>query len=125
MIPRHRVVSLYPWFKIHPGKLDAFKALLPRFIANAAKEPACLFYDFTLNGDLLHCREAYVGAEGVLVHLQNVGPLLAEAFQLADVVQLELHGAADELAKLREPLKDMPAAWFTLEAALDQPAPGA
>lgn len=125
MTPRQRVVSLYPWFRIHPGQHEAFKALLPRFIANAAREPACLFYDFTLNGDLLHCREAYVGAEGVLAHLQNVGPLLAEAFKLADVERLELHGSAEELAKLREPLKDMPAAWFTLEAALEQPAPGA
>jgi len=65
MTPRKNVVSLYPWFKIHPGKIAEFKALLPRFIEMTAPETGCLFYDFTLSDDVLHCREAYTGAEGV------------------------------------------------------------
>jgi hypothetical protein len=26
-------VSLHPYFKIHPGKIDEIKAMLPRFVA--------------------------------------------------------------------------------------------
>jgi len=51
-------VSIHPYFKAHPGKLDAMKAPLPGFLATTATEPGNLYYDFTLNGDLLFCREA-------------------------------------------------------------------
>jgi hypothetical protein len=29
-------VSLHPYFKVHPGKLDAIKAILPKFVAKTA-----------------------------------------------------------------------------------------
>jgi hypothetical protein len=31
-------VSIHPYFKVHPGKLDASKTLLPRFIEKTARE---------------------------------------------------------------------------------------
>ncbi len=82
-------VSIHPYFKAHPGKLDAIKASLPDFIAKTATEKKNLYYDFTLNGDLLFCREAYVDAEAVLAHLTNVGPLLQELLKIADLTRLE------------------------------------
>ncbi len=119
MTPRAEVVSIHPWFKIHPGKLAEFKALLPRFVAQTSSEPGCLFYDFTFNGDIVHCREAYRGAGAALAHIQNVGALLDEAFKIAEVQRLEIHGSAAELAKMKEPLKALPVEWFVLEFALD------
>ena len=105
-------VSLHPYFKAHPGKLGAFKAGLPAFRAKAATEEKNLFYDFTVNRDEIFCREGYAGAEAVLAHLENVGALLAEAFKIADLTRLELHGPAAELDKLRGPLAHLSPQWF-------------
>lgn len=105
-------VSLHPYFNIHPGKLEAARALLPAFVAKTATEAKCLYYDFTLNGETLSCREAYVGAEGALAHLDNVGELLGQMLKLADLVRLEIQGPPDELAKLKGPLGHLHPDWF-------------
>lgn len=120
MPPRKNVVSIHPWFRIHPGKLAEFKKLLPQFIETTSTESGCLFYDFTFNGDVMHCREAYVGAEAALAHIQSVGALIGEALKLSDIERLEVHGSDTELAKMKGPLKDLPVAWFVLELALEK-----
>ena len=116
MKPLSNFVSLHPYFKVHPGKLEAFKAAFPGFIAKTASEEKNLFYEFTLNGDEVFCREGYADAEGLLAHLENVGALLAEALKIADLTRLEVHGPAAELDKLKKPLAHLHPAWFTLEA---------
>ena len=108
-------VSLHPYFKAHPGKLEEFKAGLAAFRKITATEERNLFYEFTVKGDEIFCREGYAGAEGVLTHLENVGALLAEAFKIADVTRLEVHGPAAELEKLRGPLAQFEPEWFVLE----------
>lgn len=105
-------VSLHPYFTVHPGKLDAFKAGLPAFIEKTASEKKNLFYEFTENGDHVFCREGYEDAEGLLAHLENVGSLLAEALKIADLTRLEVHGPATELDKLRAPLAHLKPVWF-------------
>jgi quinol monooxygenase YgiN len=105
-------VSLHPYFKAHPGKLDAFKASLPAFREKTATEEKNLFYDFTINGEDIFCREGYDGAEALLTHLENVGALLAEALKIADLTRLEVHGPAAELDKLRKPLAHLKPQWF-------------
>jgi hypothetical protein len=109
-------VSLHPYFKAHPGKLEVFKAGLPAFSQKTAIEEKNLFYDFTVNGDEIFCREGYAGAEAVLAHLENVGLLLAEAFKIADLTRLEVHGPAAELDKLRGPLAHLKPEWFVKES---------
>ena len=108
-------VSLHPYFKVHPGKLEAFKAVFPAFIEKTATEEKNLFYDFTINGDEIFCREGYVGADGALAHLENVGALLAEALKISDLIRLEVHGPAEELDKLKGPLGHLKPAWFVIE----------
>jgi len=109
-------VSLHPYFKAHPGKLDAVKAGFPRFVEKTATEKDNLFYEFTVNGDEMFCREGYTDAEGVLAHLDNVGALLAEMLTIADLTRVEVHGPAAELEKLKKPLAHLNPSWFTLEA---------
>ncbi len=109
-------VSLHPYFKVHPGKLEAVKAGFPQFIAKTATEKKNLFYEFTVNGDEMFCREGYTDADGVLAHLDNIGALLAEMLTMADVTRVEVHGPAAELEKLKEPLADLNPAWFVIEA---------
>lgn len=110
-----RFVSLHPYFKVHPGKMEMFREALPRFVAQTAREEGNLFYDFTIKGDEVHCREGYVSAEALLAHLENVDALLKEALQISELGRVEVHGPAAELAKLQQPLAHLHPAWFTLE----------
>jgi quinol monooxygenase YgiN len=111
-------VSLHPYFKVHPGKLDAFKAALPAFVEKTKTEAKNLFYDFTISGDEVLCREGYTDADGVLAHLANVDALLKEAFKISDLTRVELHGPAAELDKLRAPLAALKPLWFVREAGI-------
>ena len=115
MDPLSNFVSLHPYFRVHPGKLDALKAALPAFVDKTANEEKNLFYGFTINDDEIFCREGYSDAEGVLAHLENVGALLAEALKSADLIRVELHGPAKELDKLKGPLAHLNPAWFPIE----------
>jgi quinol monooxygenase YgiN len=108
-------VSLHPYFKVRPGKIDMIKAMLPLFVEKSATEKACLFYEFSMNGDELFCREAYKNADGLLAHLDNVGPLLAEVMKIADPRRIEVHGPAAELGKLKEPLAHLNQVWFVIQ----------
>ena len=112
---KDRVVSIHPYFRVSDGKMHEFKKLCEQFISTTAQEPACLYYGFSFNGDDVHCREAYEGAEGLLAHLANVGALLKETFKIAQVTRLEVHGIAEELTKLKKPLSTLAPTYFTLE----------
>ena len=107
--------SIAPYFKIHDGRIEAFKELCEKFVEAASSEPKCLYYGFSFDGDVAYCREGYEGAEGVLMHVQNAGPLLGEALKISDLTRMEIHGPEKELAKLREPLADLNQTFFTLE----------
>ncbi len=108
-------VSLHPYFRVHPGKLEAFKAGFAAFVEKTGNEERNLFYEFSVNGDEVFCREAYADAEGLLTHLDNVGALLAEALKIADLIRLEVHGPAAELDKLKKPLAHLKPDWFVLD----------
>jgi quinol monooxygenase YgiN len=108
-------VSLHPYFKVHPGKLEAVKAGFPAFVEKTATEKENLFYAFTSNGEEMFCREAYQSAEGLLAHVENIGALLAEMLKMADLIRFEVHGPAEELEKLKAPLAHLNPKWFTVE----------
>jgi quinol monooxygenase YgiN len=110
-------VSLHPYFKVHPGKLETVKAGFPQFVDKTATEKENLFYGFTSSGNEIFCREAYAGADGVLAHLTNIGTLLAEMLTMADLTRVEVHGPAAELEKLKKPLAHLNPKWFTLEGS--------
>ena len=114
----NNVVSLHPYFEVYPGHLDQFRAMFPAFVATTAKEEGVLFYEFTVSGDEVFCREAYAGADAALTHLKDVGGLLAEAGKIAKLARLEIHGPAAELDKMRAPLAHLGAKWFVREAGL-------
>lgn len=50
-----------------------------------------------------------------MAHLENVGGLLEEAFKIADLRRVEVHGPEAELARLREPLAALESQFFPLE----------
>ncbi len=115
MNPLSNFVSLHPYFKAHPGKLEAIKGALPAFVEKTAGEEKNLFYGFTVNGDEIFCREAYADAEALLAHLDSVGAMLAEALKIADLTRVEVHGPMGELEKLRGPLAHLNPEWFVAD----------
>jgi quinol monooxygenase YgiN len=115
MATKDKCCSVVPYFKVHEGKLEAFKALCEQFVEKTDVEPKCLYYGFSFDGEQAHCREGYEDAQGVLAHLESVGALLEKALEIADLTRLEIHGPIEELAKLKEPLADLKPQYFKLE----------
>jgi quinol monooxygenase YgiN len=107
-------VSLHPYFKVPPDKLQMLKDVLPEFVAKTREETQNLFYEFSINGDEVFCREGYVNAEALLEHLGNVAAMLEAALKMAELVRIEVHGPAAELEKLKAPLAHLNPAWFVL-----------
>lgn len=108
------VCTLVPYFKVHAGKLDAFRAGIAGFVEKTRSEPGCVHYAFSVSDDSVHCREGYVDAAALLAHLDNVGALLQEALKIADIARLEVHGPAAEIAKLREPMAGLKPQFYEL-----------
>ena len=107
--------SLHPYFRIHEGKVEDFKALSRAFTAKTRTEPGCLFYCFSFDGQDAHCREGYVDADALLFHIEHLGPEIQQSLAISDLVRIEVHATAADVAKLREPLKEMSPKFFTLE----------
>ncbi len=115
MATQDRCCTIVPYFRAHAGKLDEFKGLCEKFVEKTKQEPKALYYGFSFEGEEIHCREGYEDAQGLLTHLENVGSLLSEALKISDITRLEVHGPAEELAKLRGPLESLKPRFFTLE----------
>ena len=106
--------SINPYFKIHTNKLDEFKEICQQLVEKAREEPGCLYYGFSFHENMVHCREGFDGAEGILAHLENIGALLNKALEISDLVSLEIHGVGTETDKLREPLADLHPKFYDL-----------
>ena len=100
--------------------MEFAKALLPDFVAKTRSETKCYFYEFLVNeasADEIFCREAYVDAQGVLTHLDNVEELLKKLTAVADVTRCEVHGPVNELAKLKSALAKMNPTYFVTSSS--------
>ena len=69
MATQDKCCSIAPYFKVHSGKIEAFKDMCGQFVEKTDEEPGCLYYGFSFGGDQVHCREAYQNAEALLAHL--------------------------------------------------------
>lgn len=107
--------TLVPYFRIAEGRVEQWRALVPEFVARAETEAGCVHYAFSFDGQDAHCREGYVDAAALLAHLENVADLLQQALTMSELVRLEVHGPADQIAALRGPMADRNAQFFTLE----------
>ena len=108
-------VTIVPYFKIPPGKMETVREMCSQFMQMTQTEPKCLYYGFSFDGDQMHCREGYDDADGLLAHLANVGPLMSELMSFAPLTRIEVHGPEEELAKLRVPMAHLKPQYFSLE----------
>lgn len=44
MVTQDTCCSVAPYVKVHPGKLELFRALCERFVEKTSKESGCLYY---------------------------------------------------------------------------------
>ena len=117
----NEAVSIHPYFEIHEGMVEDFVALMPEFVKKTSEEEGCLYYDFSRNGNVAFCREAYIGAEGVLAHVENVGDLIAQFLEMSELIRFEIHGPAEELEQLREPLAHLDADFYEMDTGVEEP----
>lgn len=110
-----KVCTLVPYFTVQDGKMDEFKALGEQMIERTRNETGVRFYGFSFAGQRAHCREGYDDAAGLLAHLENVDGLLKQALGISSLDLLEVHGPADEVAKLQKPLAPLNPTFFTME----------
>jgi len=112
-------VTMHPYFKIHDGKEDEFKANTARFYGPTAYETKMLSYSFgfTADGKRACINESYKNADGVVDHIEKVGEAFGKALEVADLERLEVHGPSAEIAKLKANpvLKDCKAVFFVLD----------
>lgn len=111
------VVTIVPYFQIPKGAMEEVRAHLSRMVENARTEPGCLYYSFTIDGHRVHCREGYENAAAVLHHLENQGPLIEELLESkgAELVDLQVHGPAAELDRLREPMAELSPSFWAID----------
>ena len=110
-----RSVSIHPYFKVKPGRESSFREMCEKMVAKTSTEEGCINYGFSFSGSTVFCRESYVDARAALQHLDNVGELLAEALQFADLNRLEIHGNAEQLEILKEAVAPFNPILYTLE----------
>jgi quinol monooxygenase YgiN len=115
-----KAVSIHPYFKINEGRVDDFKLLINDFIKSTSTEETCLYYDFSICGDVAFCREAYIDGDAVLAHLENVGAHIEASAAFSEMIKLEMHGPAEELDKLRGPLAELPVEYFVHVAGVQK-----
>lgn len=81
-------------FKIHTGKIDAFKELAQSCMAAVKeKDMDTLQYDWFFNEDETECivREQYTDSNAVLAHVGNLGELFGQILAVSDF-SLEIFG---------------------------------
>jgi quinol monooxygenase YgiN len=89
-----RPIKVTAKFKIKPGNLETFKALIPKMIAEVMEnDPGTLVYEWFLNEDIMECVawEVYKDSDSVLAHTGNIGGYLDQMLELSDA-SIEIFG---------------------------------
>lgn len=110
-VARHSAVS---WEKAKP--------IMAEFVEKTAQEKDVIYYGWTKSGDKLFCREAYYSGEGVLAHLDNVGPcvdaLLAEGVATLD--KIELHGPMGQVQMCKEKMNAFGTVYYNVDSGFQK-----
>ena len=111
-------ITATAFFKIHKGKLDEFKQLVPELIKTVKKnEPGAVLYEWYLNEETMECMvlESYADSDAVRAHSGNTGELLQKILGISDL-KLETFGNPDP--ELKNMIKDMGAKHYPFFAGL-------
>jgi len=102
--------TIHTYFRVLDEALAA--PILKDFVEQTKDESGCLWYAWDRSGEKLFCNEAYQDAQAVLTHMKNLEK--AGTFKdAAKLTQIEFHGPAVELEKLRSAAEAVNARLFT------------
>eukprot|EP00929_Paragymnodinium_shiwhaense_P041570 TRINITY_DN2157_c1_g1_i1.p1 TRINITY_DN2157_c1_g1~~TRINITY_DN2157_c1_g1_i1.p1 ORF type:complete len:912 (-),score=368.51 TRINITY_DN2157_c1_g1_i1:215-2950(-) len=112
--------TVNPYFTVL--NMDKAKPIMQDFVERTAKEKSCVFYGWTMEGDKLFCREGYLNANGVLRHLENVGPCIDKLLEegVCKLDSIEFHGPQADLEKLEEKVKALNAKCFATDSGFQR-----
>jgi hypothetical protein len=77
------------------------------------QETEIRYYGFAMTDDTAVCKEGYDSAQGFLTHLDNVKVPFQAALRSAVVSHIDIDGPKAEIDKLRRPLKDFKANFYS------------
>ena len=114
------ISTICPTFTIND--LDKAKPFMDQCVEATKSEPGCLYYGWTICGDKLFCREAYVDGAAVTTHLQNAVPIVGAMLDSGAAVldKIEVHGPAAELAKCKEEADKLGASFWETYATFSK-----
>jgi len=110
--------SIHPYFTI----LDeaAARPIMEEFVEKTKHESGCIWYGWDKVGDKLFCNEAYVDADAVAAHLENVGPCIEKILNgPAKLEGIAFHGPAAELEKLKETAANLSAGLLAVDSGVN------
>lgn len=105
-------IQFHAKFKIHPGKEDEFKDLIPQCIEQVkSNETGVEKYEWYFNstGTVCHVLETYTNSKALLAHVANLSKLLEKAFSIADF-EGNIYGNLS--SELEEMIKKLPITHF-------------
>ena len=106
-------LELIAKFKIHPGKVEDFKAWSEQCKESVrTKDTGTLRYDWYMNEDESECvvLETYSSSEAVLEHSANLGELMGAGLALGDLTG-EVFGEASQ--ELKDALAGLEISYYT------------
>lgn len=79
----------------------AAKPIIQDLIKATTKEPDCLYFEWTTDGDKLRCQEAYTNGDAVVKHYKHVGPILDRLLKngAATLTPVHVEGPIEEVEK--------------------------
>jgi len=114
------IMLIRPYFTILDW--DKARPIMAEFVERTKSEDRMVFYGWDIDGDTLHCREAYRDADAVAAHLANVGPCIAKLLE-ADVGKMDsisIYGPAAELEKVKPGTAKFGTKYFAIHSGFQQ-----
>ena len=110
-------IAIQPTFTL----LDRAKAepFMKACVEATKSEAGCVYYGWTICGDKLFCREAYIDGDAVNAHLANAVPIVGQMLDsgAATLDRIEFHGPKAEWGKFAEAAEGVGPAYFDVDAS--------
>jgi len=115
MAANYNFLTIEPTFTILNKELA--EPIMAEFVEKTKTEKGCLYYGWSMDGDKLFCREAYVDGEAVLAHLGNVGPCIdALLKESAKLERISIHGPQAELDKVKPATEALGTKYYAIDS---------
>lgn len=100
-------VSVYPAFRIKPGKEQAIRSLVRVIIERAEHEPGTEIFTMAYAGNKLFLRESYTDIEGFKAHLQSVNDIIGDFFAMLELETLYVIAPAHVADEMKALMRSM------------------